>query len=272
MRLAFARTRHAALAGSAALALFLAACAPTAPERPAAPAGPDDQGEFARRRITPEGVSATVLRRLPLGNSAAVAAAGVSPVAWRNLTVVVQGTSVEASNGQIEFSTTALRFVNLNNGLVQRAAQLSKYDTDYGTTYSLMWRGLIDLKRQEVAPRTAVTRPVIEVKNVARFDTLPTDLAREFRADYTTGLEAQTSGLLPVDFTCRTSRRLPAANLHPRMQGDALELECRLRADNAVQSASRWAVLLSYGVAIEVFEQRGRVRTENRISEFAARS
>ena len=256
----------------ALVAALLAACAPTAPEvpvAPVAPRGPDDQGEFARRRIAPEQVSATVMRRIPAAPAAPPA--NVVPMAWRNLTVVVDTTSVE-STGQTENSSMALRFVNLGNGLVQRAAQLARYDIDYGTTYSLMWRGLVDIKRQEVVPRTAVARPVIEIKSVARFDAMPTDLAREFRMDYSTGIENQSTGFLPVDLTCRTARRMPAANVHARMQGDALEIECRLRADNAVQSASRWVMLLSYGVAIEMFEQRGRTAITHRVRDFAARS
>ena len=263
---ASAAPRTAAAVLATVLATLLAACAPIAPvKEDAAPraTAPNDAAEFAQRKLLPGSLAPAVTRRLPV-------ASANPPVAFAGLTVTMAGTTVEA-NGQTEFSTTVLRFTNLGNGLLQRAAELSKYDIGYGTTYSLTWRGLLDLKWQEVPLRSRIVRPVIEMKNAARIDALPTEPGRDVSFEYSTGLESQASGFLPIQLGCRSTRKLPANTLHARIAGEALELDCRLRGDNALQGTSKWLVLLSYGLAIEMEQVRGTTRVTSRIADFNVR-
>lgn len=256
-----------ALPALVVMALVLAACAPVKDEAPApAPAavaaGPNDQAEFAQRKLAPQFLAAPVAARLPASNPPSLA--------WRGLTIGLDTTTVE-SNGRAETSHTVQRYSALGRGLVQRAAQFSKVGIEQGTTYSLSWHGLIDLRRQEAPLRNAVLRPVVEIKAVQRFDALATDLGRESRFEYSTGLESQAGGYLPVQLECRNVRRLPGATLHAGIAGDAIELDCRLRGGPGLQATSKWMWLLSYGVAVELEQARAGARSSSRIVAFSRR-
>ena len=190
---------------------------------------------------------------------------------FETLTIATASTSF-ASNGRTEFSESVTRYTNAGNGLVLRASDLSAYEMAYGSTYSLSYKGLVDLKLQEVPLRTPVARPVVEIKNALRFDALPSEPGREFVVEYSTGLDNQSANFLPIMLACKSTRKLPASSLHATIAGEALELECRLSNNGAVQSGSKWMLLLAYGVAVEVEHVRSTNRVTTRIVEFSVKS
>ncbi len=238
---------------------LLAACA-SAPLPTPAP-GPEGSrtDPFADRKLEQRFLTPVLAAKIPVEAHQA---------RFRTITIATAATSVEA-NGRSEFSNSVMRFTNVGNGLVQRATELTRYETSYGSTYSLSYKGLVDLKMQEVPLRTSIVRPVIEIKAAARFDAMPTEPGKEFTFDYSTGLEKQTSNFLPIQFACKSIRKLSASSLHEKIPGEALELECRLRNNSALQSASKWMLLLAYGIAVEVEHIRGTNRVMTRIVDFS---
>jgi len=233
-----------------AITALLTACASAPP--PQAPRGADP---FVERKLTPRFLAPAVAAKIP---------ADANNPRFGTITIATASTLVENS-GRTEFSNTTLRFTNVGNGLLQRVSELTRYETSYGATYSLSYKGLIDLKFQEVPLRTTIVRPVIEMKTATRFDALPTEPGRELTIDYSTGLENQTSNFLPIRFSCRSTRKLLANSLNAKIPGEALELDCRLVNNNNVQSGSKWMVLLAYGIAIEVEHTRSTNRVLTRI-------
>lgn len=239
---------------------LLAACAsppPTVSEKPT-----PDQAVFASRKFAPQYLAPAVARRIP--TEAGRPRFGV-------LTIATEVDTIE-SGGRLETSNVVLRFTDAGNGLMQRVAELSKVGIAFGSTYSLTYKGLADLKLQDVPLRRTVTRPVIEWKEVSRFDAIPSDPGKEFSFHYATGLESQTSNFLPIQNACKSTRKVPASTLHSRIPGDMLELECRLSSGNALQSGSKWALLLAYGVAVEMEHTRATSRSTTRIADFSVRN
>jgi len=239
---------------------LLAACAappPTVSERP-----PAEQDPFVSRKFAPEYLAPAVARKIPPG-------AGSPRFGVITIATVVNTIEI---GGRLETSNVALRFTDVGNGLMQRVSELSKVGIAFGSTYSLTYKGLADLKLQDVPLRSTVTRPVIEWKDVSRFDALPSEPGREFSFHYATGLESQRSNFLSIQNNCKSTRKVPAMTLHPRIQGDALELECRLSSNNALQSSSKWMLLLAYGMAVETEHTRATSRSTTRITDFGMRN
>lgn len=239
---------------------LLAACAsppPTVSEKP-----PTDQDAFASRKFAPQYLAPAVARRIP---------AEAGRPRFGNITIATEVNTIE-TGGRLETSNVVLRFTDVGNGLMQRVAELSKVGIAFGSTYSLTYKGLADLKLQDVPLRRTVTRPVIEWKEVSRFDAIPTEPGKEFSFQYATGIENQTSNFLPIQNVCKSTRKVPASALNSRIQGDMLELECRLSSNNVLQSGSKWALLLAYGVAVETEHTRATSRSTTRITDFVIRN
>jgi len=242
------------------VASLLAACASAPPpvsEKPAT-----DQEAFTSRKLTPQSLTPAVARRIPPET-------GGKRFGTIAITTVVN--TIEPG-GRTETSDFVLRFTDAGNGLVQRVAEMSKVGIAFASTYSLTYKGLVDLKVQDVPLRRTVTRPVIEWKEVSRFDALPSEPGREFSFHYSTGLESQTSNFLPIQYSCKSTRKVPASTLNAKIQGEALELECRLSNNNRLQSSSKWMLLLAYGVAIEIEHTRAASRSTTRIADFNVRN
>jgi hypothetical protein len=143
--------------------------------------------------------------------------------------------------------------------------ELSNNDIPYSLSYSLTYKGIIDLKWQNVPLRGRVTGPIYAVKDAARFDAIPSAIDKEFVVDYTSGFHTQIANFLSSQKACKTLRTLAASELHKKLTGQATEIECQLRANNAVQTRGKWVLLQDYGMAVSTEITSSSVKTVFRV-------
>lgn len=179
--------------------------------------------------------------------------------------VITTRSNSEQTDGRKEAWTAAMTLVDGGNGLVQTMTELSSNEVLYGRIHSLSYRGLIDLRWQNVQLANPGASQVYEVKNASRFDALPTGLNQEFAYEFQSGAEAQSTNFQTSQRHCKSIRTLPASQLHQKLPGQATELECSQRNNNGAPNTSRWMLLEDYGVAILVESKSGSRKVDVRL-------
>lgn len=201
-----------------------------------------DRPGYMKQKFSPATLPAAIAKKLP----ADPWTSGFGP-----LTIVEEAT-FEAPNGRTEAWKATVTFTDAGNGLVQRMSEQSNNDIPFALNYSLTYRGLFDLRWQGVPLRNNVTDMLVEVKDVTRFDPLSQIDKKEFVIAYTSGTEAQIANMPSSQLSCRTIRSLMASEVHPKLPGPALELECQRVTNNSVQSRGKWLLLQQYGLAFSL--------------------
>lgn len=164
---------------------------------------------------------------------------------------LVTESNYEAADGKKETWKNKITLTDLGQGIFQKTMELSNNDIPYKVHYGLTYRGIMDLRWQAVPLRGSMTEPLYEVKDVTRFDSFPTTENQEFTVDYSSGNEVQIAGFLSARKSCKATRILAAGDIHKKLDGKGLEIECQQFSNNLVQSRGKWVFLQNYGVAIQ---------------------
>lgn len=180
------------------------------------------------------------------------------------LKITMEATS-EQNDGKKDSWKRVLTFIDSGNGLVQRMAEVSNNDISYLITYSLTYKGIFDLKWQEVPLRGVNAAMPYEVKQIVKFDPIPASAGKEFSIDLRTGSEPQIANYFAHQRLCKTIRSVSASDIYSKIPGQALELECQLQRNNVVESRSKWALLQTYGLAIPLEDITSSKKTTFRV-------
>jgi hypothetical protein len=173
--------------------------------------------------------------------------------------------SGELSDGRKESWKAVWTLVDVGNGLVERIMEASNNDIPYLLNYSLAYRGYVELKWQSVPLRVTRTGPMYEIKDLTKFDAFPSAVDKEFVVDYTSGALNQIANFVTAEKSCRTTRTMAAADLHKNLHGQAVEFECRLSVNNALQVNEKFVMLEDYGVTILLESSKSAQKTTFRI-------
>lgn len=237
---------------SAACLGLLSACASN-PEGDRAEPAPTLPAKFA-----PHSLSPLIAKQLPASASAA-------PGGGFGKLVITTRSNSEQAGGRKEAWQSVMTLVDGGNGLVQTTTELSANDVAYGRIHSLSYRGLIDLRWQNVQLANSNPSPIYEVKNARRIDALPTGADQEFVAEFESGAEAQSANFQTSQRRCKSLRVLPARELHAKLPGQATELECTQKNNTGAPQHSRWMLLQDWGVAILVESRSGSRKIDVRL-------
>jgi hypothetical protein len=69
----------------------------------------------------------------------------------------------------------------------------------------------------------------------------------------------------PAKKSCTSTRVLAAADIHKKLVGTGLEIECQQFTNNSVQSRTKWVCLKDYGVAIQTESTGSAYKTVIRV-------
>lgn len=214
-----------------------------------------DKAGYLSKNFSAQSLSPNVAKKIPRE---------ISVARFKTLTIIREG-GAEQSGGKKETWKSVVTLVNVGNGLVQRMEEISNNDIPYGLFYSLTYKGVIDLKWQNVPLRGRVTSPIYEIKDTTRFDAIPLAMGKKSVIDYTSGMHGQIANFLSSQKTCKTLRTIAAKELNGKLTGQATEIECQLDTNKVVQSRGTWFLLQDYGAAISTEFASSSIKTTFRI-------
>ena len=156
--------------------------------------------------------------------------------------------------GRLSELVGKVELFDLGNGYVQRRTEFARNDIPYRVNLALTYAGMYRLKTQTLFLNRSNAQPAVEIKTLARFDH---GLANPqpgaiYHIEASSGTSMQIASFLPENAVCTAGNPMPAAQIFPRITGDAIPLDCTVRgANDAVVSRTGFNWLRDYGVAIE---------------------
>jgi hypothetical protein len=186
----------------------------------------------------------------------AVAATKPPPSASQRLTLTLDR-HVQRNSQQ----TTARGTLSLEpagEGLYLVMGEYTSNGVPFRTNFALCYLGIDCLLQQSVMHRMPLPEPIVEataVKVLTPGKHRPVEgleyiTESEFRIRAGIGT---TSSLPRLErHACRAGAFFSANRLHPKLTGEAVELACDISVSGVMQARSRYAVLVDYGVGVEI--------------------
>lgn len=199
-----------------------------------------DKFGYLDQKFSPNTLAPAISKSLPLEEKSS---------SFGQLKITTEVTS-EQSDGKKESWKRITTFIDKGNGLVQRMGEARKNDIPYALNYSLTYKGIFELKSQDIPLRSTNAGTPYEVKQITKLDPIPSGINKEFSIDAAIGTEPQIANYTSFKNLCKTTKSISASDIHAKIPGQALELECQVQVDNVVTSRSKWALLQTYGLAI----------------------
>ena len=246
------------LAASAIVALLAAGHAAhaqdTAPPQPAAASAYLTQN-FSFHALTPE-------------LQATLAHANLAPVPFTKITLHTRDAATSPDHPQPTTFSSAVTLENAGQGLVRRVAtvQDDKGNT-VATQVELTYRGYFPLLTQGIPPQANTIPPVQAARKVLRFDP---DTNGHFAFVYLYGMTGGQTSQDPGQVLCDSGKRYSASQIHPSMEGQALEVQCRIIDSNGIQTDKvTLAYLDKYDVAVTLHTHNDQRTVDSAIVDFS---
>ncbi len=217
-----------------------------------------DKVGYLTSKFSPQVLSPSVAKKLPASGNIA---------SFGRITIKVE-TDIEQSDGKKESLTSEVTFIDGGKGLVQRMSEISSNGIPFDLLYSLTYKGIYDLRWQAVPLRGSNSGLAYEVKDISKFDVIPTSAGNEFTVEYTSGTAIQIANLLASKKTCKALRIVGAQEIFTKIQGQAIEFECEQVSNGAIQKRAKTILLQQYGIAIETEATYASRKAVSRVVDF----
>lgn len=217
--------------------LILSACTSVVPVKDVAL---DKTGYL--KKFSTDTLRGEIVKKVPVG--------GASAIGFREVRFTGD-VSRETTDGKKQASKVVLTLIKKENGLFQEMAEHSSNDIPYSLHYSIGYRGIMPLKWQHVNFGYVNTSMIYEVKNISDLPELPIEPGRVIEIGYVTGSEVQLVNLYTYNKTCKVGKAYPASQIHAKLEGQAIDIDCESFLNSSVSSRQKHAFLQSYGFAIK---------------------
>jgi hypothetical protein len=199
-----------------------------------------DRDGHMHKNFSPQALNPVVAKKL--------AVAGKSS-GFGKMTVTREAESTQ-NDGKKTTWKSVETFTDAGHGLVERLDEFSSNDIPTSLHYTLSYKGAFDLRWQIVPLQAMRTTPIYEVKNITRFERLPTAVGQESVIDFQTGAQAQVANFLTEQRKCKAAHTMVASDINQKLSGQAIELDCETSLNNSIQNRTKMMFLEQYGVAI----------------------
>ncbi|HKT27950.1 hypothetical protein [Dyella sp.] len=253
------------LAVAAIVSLLAAACAAHAqdaqpqpqPAQPQAPAA--DASAYLTQHFSFDALAPDV--------QAAIARANLAPVPFTKITLHTSDTATSPDHPQPSKFSTAMTLENAGHGLVRRveAVQDDKGNT-VATQLELTYRGYFSFLTQGIPPQANAIPPVQAVRKVLRFDTGSNG---HLAFVYLYGMTGGQTFPDPGQFLCDSGKSYSASQLNPSIEGQAIELNCRMIDTNGIETDKvTLAYLDKYAVAVTLRSHNAQRTVDSTVVDF----
>ncbi|GGA22799.1 hypothetical protein GCM10010981_08770 [Dyella nitratireducens] len=249
------------LTASAIVSLLVAAGAahaqdavPPPPQAPAADASAYLTQHFSFDALTPD-------------VQAAITQAKLAPVPFTKITLHTSDTVTSPDHQQPSKFSTAMTLENAGHGLVRRieAVQDDKGNT-VATQLELTYRGYLPFLTQGIPPQANTIPPVQAARKLLRFDT---GSSGHFAFVYLYGMTGGQTFQDPGQFLCDSGKSYSASRLNPSIDGQAIELNCRVIDTNGIETDKvTLAYLDKYAVAVTLRSHNQQRTVDSIITDF----
>lgn len=197
---------------------------------------------------------------------AAVVHASLAPVSFNKITVHTRDQVTSSGQSSPATYTVMMVLENAGQGLLRRIASVQSHDGNTMTRLELTYRGYFPFLTQSIPANANALPPVMEARKVMRFDTR-TDGHINFT--YLYGLSGKATFADPGQVICDSGKNYSASELHPAIQGHALELNCQTVDTNGiVTDKMKLAYLEKYAVAVMLHTQNSDSSLDSTIVDF----
>lgn len=192
---------------------------------------------------------------LPLPVREAVVATRTPSPASRTLTLTIDRTAER--NGQTTTARGVVSIEPVSDGFVLMMTEFSSNGIPFRTNFALCYLGMDCLRHQSVMHRASLPEPFAETVELRTLT--PGKQAPVEGVEYVTDMDVRyragvgTVSSMPVSerHVCRAGPRYPAAQVHPKLSGQAVDLTCDILVRGVLQGRLRHVVLLDYGLGVE---------------------
>lgn len=248
------------LVASMAFSLFALTCAAHAQN--ASQSGNADGSAYLTQHFSFDALNPDV--------QAAIIRANLAPVPFAKITLRTRDSVSSADQAKPSSYTTAITLENAGHGLVRRVEAVQDNNgSTIGTRLDLTYRGYFSFLTQGIPPQAKSIPPVQEARKVLRFDT---GTHGHLAFVYLYGGTGAPTAQDPGQFLCDSGKSYNASQLHPSIEGQALELNCRVIDSNGIETDKvTLAYLDNYAVAVTVRTQTGQRTVDSSIVDFNVR-
>lgn len=195
--------------------------------------------------------------------------ANLAPVPFTKITLHTRDSATSPDHPQPTTFSTAMTLENAGHGLVRRVAAVrDDKGNDVATQLELTYRGYFPFLTQGIPPQATTIPPVQAARKVLRFDT---GANGHFVFVYLYGLSGGQTFQDPGQVLCDSGKRYSASQLNPAIEGQALELNCRVIDNNGIQTDKvTLAYLDQYNVAVTLNTHNDQRTVTSTIVDFNA--
>ena len=153
------------------------------------------------------------------------------------------------------------------NGLARMLFEISNNDVPFDLQYMLSYRGLFSPRSQTVWLKNHAADTMIEVK---KYESTQKDLGNpapnsEYVFRYQLAPEIQIVNFKTSELKCKTENFTPASALHPKLEGQAIALNCESLFESVLQGRSKNLLLQKYGFAVILDYQSSTLKVQNKV-------
>jgi hypothetical protein len=199
----------------------------------------------------------------------AITRANLPPLMFQKITLHTRDEVASPDQPKPSTYTSVVTFENAGHGLVRRveAVQDNNGNTT-ATRLDLTYRGYFSFLTQGISTQAKSLPPVQETRKVLRFDT---NTNGHFAFVYLYGATGAPTFQDPGQFLCDGGKSYSAAQLNPSIEGQALELNCRVIDTNGIETDKMTlAYFEKYGVAVTLRTHNEQRTVNTSILDFSA--
>jgi hypothetical protein len=199
----------------------------------------------------------------------AIARANLAPVPFQKIVIHTRDVMTSPDQPQPSTYSSAMTLENAGHGLVRRVTVMQDSSgAATGTRLDLTYRGYFSLLTQGISTRATSVPPVQETRKLLRFDT---GTHGHVAIVYLYGATGGPTFQDPGQFLCDSGKSYSAAQLNPSIEGQALELNCRVIDTNGIETDKvTLAYLENYGVAVTLRTHNEQRTVNSSILDFSA--
>ena len=174
--------------------------------------------------------------------------------------------------GAKEDSVTAPQtsFRPLGNGFFQEIRYLENNGFPVRRTFVLSFLGAMSLKREEASYQAKMTTFGSAIKDIKPFKFTPVKLTpgNKLTIDYAVGFPLQEFNFRWNKMACTSEKTGSAAELHPKIKGEAIWLACEGSNDTGAQSKNTSVYFTQYGMMLTMAYADPSFSSQDRITDF----
>lgn len=197
----------------------------------------------------------------------AITRANLPPVTLQKITLRTRDEVTSPDQPKPSTYTSVVTLENAGHGLVRcvEAVQDNNGSTT-ATRLDLTYRGYFSFLTQGISAQATSLPPVQEIRKVLRFDT---GTNGHFAFVYLYGATGTPTFQDPGQFLCDSGKSYSAAQLNPSIEGQALELNCRVIDTNGIETDKvTLAYLEKYGVAVTLRTHNEQRTVDSSVTDF----